>query len=213
MSKAVNLFVFDSLADWEPGYAIAGIQGTSWQKQPGRYFVRTVGLTKDPVRTMGGMTVLPDIALADLTIEDSAMLILPGGFVWDEEPAKLSAAIDKARDFIAGGVPVAAICAATAALARSGLLDSCRHTSNDKDYLLATGYGGSDRYEDAPAVTDGNVITAPGTAPLDFAYHIFRRLDVYTDGVLEAWYGLYKTGQPEYFYALVREISAGGKGA
>jgi hypothetical protein len=79
-----------------------------------------------------------------------------------------------------------------------------RHTSNSLDYLETTDYRGAALYVDQPAVTDGNVITAGGTAPLDFAYHIFKKLGVYTDDTLEAWYGLFKTGDLSYFTNLLQ---------
>lgn len=200
--QTVHLFVLDTLADWETGYAIAGINNPQWQAQPGRYQVATVGASKEPVRTIGGVTILPDMALDDLDPSQSAMLILPGGNAWDA--GENSEAAAKAREFLAAGVPVAAICGATAALARAGILDDRRHTSNAPEYLRATGYRGEARYQDQPAVTDGDLITAAATAPVDFARHIFERLAVYDARTLDAWYGLYKTGDPSYFFALQR---------
>ena len=200
------LFVFDGLSDWETGYAIAAINTPRFQRLPVRYRVRTVALRSDVVQTMGGVRIVPDLTLAQLSPADSAMLILPGGDAW-EAGGNLEA-IETARTFLDAGVPVAAICAATAALARSGLLDGRRHTSNAREYLEATGYHGQSLYEEAPAVTDDNIITASGTAPVDFAQHIFRRLDLYPPAVIDAWYGLFKTGHREYFDALIRAVSA-----
>jgi putative intracellular protease/amidase len=53
------------------------------------------------------------------------MLILPGGVAGDE--GKNREAIEVARVFLDSRVPVAAICGATAGLARGGLLDCRRH--------------------------------------------------------------------------------------
>ena len=200
------LFVFDGLSDWETGHAIAAINNPRFQRLPGRYRVRTVALHSDVVQTMGGIRIVPDLTLAQASPVDSAMLILPGGDAW--ETGGNTEAIETAQAFLDAGVPVAAICAATAALARSGLLDKRRHTSNAREYLEATGYYGQSLYEEAPAVTDDNIITASGTAPVDFAQHIFRRLDLYPPAVLDAWYGLFKTGHREYFDALIRAVSA-----
>ena len=50
---------------------------------------------------------------------------------------------------------MAAICAATLALARAGLLNERQHTSNAKEYLIASGYSGDQFYRQAPVVTDG----------------------------------------------------------
>jgi len=198
--QTVHLFVLNTLADWETGYAIAGINNPLWQAQPGRYQVATVGASGKPVRTIGGVTILPDMTLDDLAPAQSAMLILPGGDTWDAD--ENSAVAARVREFLAAGVPVAAICGATAFLARAGILDERRHTSNAPEYLRATGYGGEALYQDQPAVTDGDLITATSTAPVDFAYQIFKRLAVYDTRTLEAWYGLFKTGDPSYFFAL-----------
>ena len=200
--QTVHMYVFDTLADWEPGFAIAGLNNPAFQTQPGRYRVATVGVSKAPVVTIGGVTILPDLALEELVPERSAMLILPGGQRWDQ--GGNSEAIDLAKRFLTAGVPVAAICGATSGLARAGMLDHIQHTSNAREYLAATGYQGAALYQDQPAVADGNVITANSTAPIEFAYQIFKRLDVYSDEVLEAWFGLFKTGEAAYYGALMQ---------
>ena len=40
-----------------------------------------------------------------------------------------------------------------------------------------------------------------------FAYQIFKKLAVYTSEALEAWYGLYKTGDPAYFFVLQKSTT------
>lgn len=202
MTQTVDLFVFNGFSDWEPAYAIAALNGPSFQRQPGRFRVRTVARTKDTVVSMGGLHIQPEAGLEALDPSHSALLILPGGTAWEE--GKNMEAIDAARAYLDAGVPVAAICAATYGLARGGLLDDRRHTSNAKDYLAPTGYAGAHLYDVAPAVTDGDLITASGIAPVDFAYQIFRQLEAYSPAVLEAWYRLFKTGQPEHFASLVQ---------
>lgn len=201
----VHLFVFDSFSDWEAAYAIAGINNPQFQIHPGRYRVRTFSPQGAPVVSIGGIRVLPDFSLEDLVPSDSALLLLPGGTAWDE--GKNTEAVAMASAFLDAGVPVAGICGATAGLARGGLLDHRRHTSNAREYLADTRYKGLSLYEDSPAVTGDNVITASGIAPIDFAYHIFRRLAVYRPSVLEAWYRLFSTGRPEYFGELMQAVS------
>jgi putative intracellular protease/amidase len=198
--QTVHLFVFDTLSDWEPAYAVAGINNPAFQSQPGRYRVSTVALEARPVTTQGGIVVLPHTTLDRLVPDDSAMLVLPGGKLWDD--GKNGEAAAKARAFLAAGVPVAAICGATAGLARAGVLDLMRHTSNSPDYLKATQYQGAGLYQDEPAVTDGMLITAGATAPIEFAYHVFKRLELYPADTLEAWFGLFKTGNRAYYTAL-----------
>jgi putative intracellular protease/amidase len=202
----VHLFVFDSLSDWEPGYAVAGINSPQLQLSPGRYRIRTVALRRGSISTMEGIRIEPDLTLDSISPENSAMLILPGGTTWDI--GQNMEAVEVAGAFLNSYVPVAAICGATAGLARGGLLDHRRHTSNAGEYLAATQYRGMALYEEAPAVTDDNVITASGIAPVDFAQHIFRCLGLYASQVLDVWYGLFKTGRPEYFRALMQAANA-----
>lgn len=202
--RTVHLFVFDTFADWEPVFAIAEIHSGRFAVQPGRYRVKTVGSSMAPVVSFGGVTVLPDMVLADLTPPQSAMLILPGSDAW--VAGKHTEALEKAQTFLAAGVPVAAICGATVGLARAGILDDRQHTSDAPVVLQATNYQGAPYYRDEPAVTGGDLITAGGTAPLEFAYHILKRLGVYDTPTLDAWYGLYKTGEPQYFFALQQRM-------
>lgn len=57
--------------------------------------------------------------------------------------------------------------------------------------LAATGYGGGERYVDADAVTDGDLITAGPTEPVACAREVFARLGVYKGARLDAWYRLF----------------------
>ena len=200
--QTVHLFVFDTMSDWEYGYLIAGINNPQFQRTPGQFKVRTVSLSEKPITTMGGLRITSDLTLDRLKPGNSAMLVLPGGTAWDKKKNKEAAQL--AGDFLAEGVPVAAICGATAGLARAGLLDDVPHTSNSKDYLAATGYRGAAFYRQKPAVRSGNLITASAMRPLEFAKEVFAALDVYADDVLAAWYGLYKTGDAKYFEAFMK---------
>lgn len=192
VDRNVYLFVFDTMADWEASFAIAGINNPRFQQNPGRYRVVTVGPTREPVTTIGGMRILPQISLSEIEPDHAAMLILPGGDKW--ESAGKTEAIDVARVFFIEGIPVAAICGATLALARAGMLDDFHHTSNSREYLAASGYRGGKFYCDIPAITDEGVITASGVAPLEFAREIFRTLGLYSRQAIDAWYALFKFG-------------------
>lgn len=199
--QPVYLYVLDGMADWEAAYAIAGISRPAYQAAPGRYEVRTVGARREAVRTMGSVTIVPDVALDEVDPGEGAMLILPGAESWEQ--GEHGAAVRKAGEFLEAGVPVAAICGATAGLAREGVLNARAHTSNAPEYLaMMPGYAGHRHYVSAPAVRDGSLITASGLAPLDFARRIFEALDLYEPRVLDAWYALYAKGDPAGFYAL-----------
>ena len=201
ISSTVHVAVFDTFADWEVGYATAHIRSGNWQREPGRYSILTAGPSREPVTTMGGLRVSPDISLAELRPQDSAMLILAGGDRWDQDSmAGFRAA---ARQFLAAGVPVAAICGATFGLALEGLLDDRAHTSNAAEYLAFSGYAGSRHYVAEPAVTDADLITASAVAPVHFAREIFARLGLYEPGVAASWFKLYGDRDPAGFYELM----------
>jgi putative intracellular protease/amidase len=202
-TKTVHLVVLDTMADWEPGFAIAHIN----QPAPGiptRYRVRTVGLSRDSVITKGGVRILPDLAMQELSPADSALLIMPGADVWAEESTE--PALGKARAFVEAGVPVAAICGGTLGLARAGLLDHRRHTSNAPQFLASTGYSGARHYVTEPVVEADGVITAPATASLEFAKHLLEKLQVFSGPALDAWYALYRTGKPEHYFAFMEAL-------
>jgi putative intracellular protease/amidase len=204
-SRNVHLFVFDSMADWEASFAIAGINNPQFQREPGRYRVVTAGLTTQPVTTMGGLRIQPDMCLAEINPDQSAMLILPGGDRWDF--GGNADAVELARVFFIEGVPVAAICAATLALARAGMLDDFHHTSNSREYLASSGYRGGSFYCDVPAITDEGVITASGIAPVEFAREIFRTLGLYSREALDAWYALFRFGDTSRYSDLLECVS------
>ena len=197
--KPVHLAVYDTLADWEPGHATAHLARAG-------HDIGTVGPATAPVRTIGGLRVQPDLALADVRPEDSSLLILPGADLWDTSD-DLAPFARKAREFLDAGVPVAAICGATAGLAREGLLDDRAHTSAVSFYLAATGYRGGEKYVDADAVTDGGLITAGPTEPVAFAREILGLLGVYEGEVLDAWYRLFHDSDIEA-YAVLEKAGA-----
>lgn len=82
------------------------------------------------------------------------------------------------------------------------LLDSIKHTSNSKQYLNQISpdyngqenYRGKEDYSDPIAVTDSNIITSSGVAPLEFAREIFKHLKIYDELTIEKWYQLFKQG-------------------
>lgn len=200
-TKKVHIALCDTLADWEIGYLTTGIRNPEFQRDPGQYELCFVSPGGRPVTTMGGLRVEADAAVEDLDPADSAMLVLPGNNIADTpEYAPMIAA---AQRFLDAGTPVAAICGATIALAAAGLLDERRHTSNAAMVLAGTGYAGAERYVEAPAVTDGPLITASGIAPVAFTREVFAALGLYEPHILDAWARLYGEGDPAAYFELV----------
>jgi putative intracellular protease/amidase len=189
-TKAVYLLVVDGFADWEPAHAVAEL------RRHGHYRVETVGLTPAPVTSMGGITVLPSKTVADVDPSDVAVFIVPGGDRWQESPIETELS-DLLKRLDTGDVPIAAICAATVAVARVGLLKGRRHTSNGPGYLgkYVPDYAEADNYVDAPAVRDRKLITASGLADVEFARELFEELEVLPAAARGQWAQIFRSGR------------------
>ena len=209
MGKNAYLYAFEGMADWEYGYLVPELNtGRYFAARGSRLEVRTVAPGTGPVRTMGGLRILPDGILEELVDEDCAILILPGGDSWLE--GTQAPIVEKARRLLEAGIPVAAICGATVALAAAGILDDRAHTSNDLGFLKATcpAYRGEALYRHEPAVRDHNLITASGNAPLEFARLVLDSLGLFSAEALEGWTGLYRDHEPRYYFQLMGALES-----
>jgi len=184
----VGVLIFDGLADWEPAHALCEI------RRSGKFDVITVGFSSQAVVTMGGLRLAPDATLDAVDWSQVALLILPGGDVWEQEERPELKQLLPA--LVSKNVPLAAICGATLEIARTGLTRGVRHTSNGLDYLksMVPSYKDESTYVDQLAVTDNNLITASGLGNVEFAREILRRLGVYEEADLAAWFDMFKRG-------------------
>lgn len=208
----VYLYVLDTMADWEPGYAAAELNsGRFFRANAPRVTVRTVGADKAPVRTMGGLAVTPDCAVSEIAADKKSVLLLPGADAWND--AKHGAVIAKAAELLGAGGTVCAICGATVALANAGLLNERRHTSNGAGFLetFCPDYTGGRFYVDSPCVADGGLITAGASGALAWAKQILAWLDVFRPDTLEAWYAFFSTGAPQRFFELMQTLPSAGQ--
>jgi putative intracellular protease/amidase len=205
-SGTIHVGIYDAWADWEAGYALAHLASGDWQAEGKRYQTVLVGETGDSITTKGGIRLSPDVTIREVVPGESAMLILPGADTWLEGGNEAFAGL--AARFLATGVPVAAICGATVGLARAGLLNDVAHTSNAPQALESAGYTGHERYRLDPAVSDGDVITATGIAPVEFARAIFDRLGFYDEPTSRNWYRLYGEHDAAGYFGLVDNATA-----
>ena len=192
-NKKVYIFLFDGYADWEISYASPHIEKNK------KYDLLTTSISGGNVKSMGGLEVISNCKLSDLDYENMAMFILPGGDAWEKK--ELREVVPVVEKLVQKQLPLAAICAATTLLADMKLLDAIKHTSNAKTYLekLCPDYQGQENYigqdgSDPTAVKDNNIITASGTAALEFAKEIFKLLKIYDELTIEKWYQLFKFG-------------------
>ena len=201
------LYILNTLSDWEIGYIIAELNsGRFFNKTKKRVELIKIADTIQPIKTMGGIEITPNERINDIEFNENDILILPGADTWFQDANKK--VIELIPELLKKKIVVAAICGATLALAKTGILNTRKHTSNDKEFLKMSypEYSGEHLYLNQPVVTDGNLITATGLAPLEFSYEVFKKIDVMQPETLEAWYQLNKTRDIKYFYALMDSL-------
>ncbi len=204
MQMRTHVAVYDTLADWEVGHLLAELRTGRFTGSS--FDVVTVAESPEPITTMGGLRIVPDTLLADLDPADSDLLVLPGAEMWDAGGGQAFAAV--AGRFLDAGVPVAAICGATAGLARAGLLDERHHTGDAAEYLAATGYAGGDHFVDGRAVVDGDLIPAGASSPVQFATAALRRLGLVSERTSDAYEALFHDGDGAAFPVLMQAQGA-----
>lgn len=162
-------FLQPGWADWEAGQVLAALREY--------YGVQIEIATPDgePQTSIGGVLAAADYRFSDPVLADADVFLLIGSDAW---PGYRDEAFDSLlRQVHADGKIVGAICGATVAVGRAGLLAGKAHTSNGADWLAghAPAYAGIERYVDTPkAVADGKLVTAPGSAPVTFSAAICR---------------------------------------
>ena len=157
MKKAI-FFILDEYADWEGAYLSSQLnQNKNWE-------VKTASI-KNEVTSIGGFKTLVDYQVKDITA-DINLLVLIGGNSWSIENEQLRNLI---AERLTNKKSVAAICVAVDYLAKNGLLTNFKHTGNAQ-YLWKnyTKYVNKDDFEQKQVVRDHNLVTANGTAPLEF---------------------------------------------
>ena len=95
------------------------------------------------------------------------------------------------------GKVLGGICDASAFLGTVGVLNGVLHTSNDMNALkqwAGSAYTGETKYIAKQAVRDKNIITANGTAPMEFAKEILLALNVASEEKVLEWYNFHKLG-------------------
>lgn len=188
MKKKIYVYLFDGYSDWEIAYLTPEINKSD------NHQLIYLAADGHSVTSMGGLHVKPTSLPEEIDARAVDLLILPGGEAWER---KEMAAIGKlVRELDNREQPMAAICAATTFLGKAGMLDTIKHTSNDLNYLqaIAPAYRGQRHYQHTLAVTDKNIITANGIAPIEFAREVFKMIDLYDEANLEKWFQLFKNG-------------------
>ena len=193
MKEKVLFIILDQYADWEYSFLASQLQDRI-QDKTSPFEVKTVSLSRNPIKSIGGFTTIPDYGIENIPA-DYAGIILIGGMSWRTEEAKELAPFVK-KAYLDGKI-VGAICDATVFLGMNGLLNERKHTSNTQEDLIAAAqknYTGSENYIHAQAVRDGTLITANGSAYLEFAREALTALNAYPADYIESSYQFYKLG-------------------
>ncbi len=200
MSNEILYILLPDFASHEMVYLMEAISSDEQQLKPNpKYVNRIVTPTAEGVSAIGGFKVIPDYTFDNMP-DDFAALVLIGGYGWlspiaeDVKPI-VRKAIEKDRI-------VGAICNGASFMAKCGFLNNVRHTGNGLDQLILWGgenYTNPEGYTHVQAVSDRSIVTANGSATLEFAKELLMLLGNDTPERIEMYYRFNKLGFCDLF--------------
>ncbi|GMQ72997.1 type 1 glutamine amidotransferase family protein [Tetragenococcus halophilus] len=156
--KQALFLLLDEFADWEGAYLSSTLNQSEF------WTVKTISVEKKVV-SLGGFSVLLDYVIGSEP-KDYDLLVMIGANSWGNSSAELLKFVEEAFN---KGIVIAAICGAVDYLAKNGFLNDHKHTGNFVDsWKNYEFYTSADNYLKKQAVKDGQLVTANGTAPLEF---------------------------------------------
>lgn len=168
-------------------------------KENPKYVNKVVAPTLEPVKSIGGFRTLPDYSFETIP-DDYAALVLIGGFGWNTPVAEQVVPI--VRHAIEKGKIVGAICNGASFLAKYGFLNAVKHTGNGLEQLKLWGgksYTNPNGYTHVQSLSDKNIVTANGSATLEFAKELLLLLENDTPERIEMYYQYNKQGYCSIF--------------
>ena len=202
MNNEILYVLLPDFASHEMVYLMEAISCDEQQLKPDpKYLNRIVAPTTAPVCGIGGFRVIPDYTFDNMP-DDYAALVLIGGYGWltpisDDVKPIVGKAIDN-------GKIVGAICNGASFMAKCGFLNGIRHTGNGLEQLKSWGgenYTNPEEYVHAQAVSDRNIVTANGSATLEFAKELLLLLENDTAERIEMYYQFNRQGYCALFAA------------
>ncbi len=186
--KKALFLILDEYADWESAYLSSTLnQREDWS-------VYTISLN-EKVRSIGGFQTSVDYIIGTEP-EDFHLLVLIGGNSWDNDDEKLYQFVNKVFQ---KDLPIGAICGAVDYLAKNGFLNEHNHTGNS--FAM---WGGYENYHpnrsflEEQAVKDRNLVTANGTAPIEFTALVLEMIEFDTLENIEKTTYMYRHGFYKY---------------
>lgn len=195
MSNEILYILLPDYAAHEAVYLSQAIASDEFAlKAHPKYVNKVVAPTMEPVTSIGGFRTLPDYTF-DTMPDDYAALVLIGGFGWATGvAAQVEPVIVRAME---QGKIVGAICNAASFMAKCGFLNAVKHTGNGLEQLKLWGgghYTNPGGYVHAQAVSDKRIVTANGSATLEFAKELLLLIENDTPERIEMYYQFNKQG-------------------
>ncbi|MFV0395702.1 MAG: DJ-1/PfpI family protein [Coprobacillaceae bacterium] len=197
MKEEVLVFIPDNYADWEIAFISAELI-----RSKNAFKIKYVALSKEPVVSMGRLTVIPDYSISEYlemasTNNNAKMLLLCGSTTWQEKGYDMPEVKQLVDWCIEKSILIAAICDATTFLANNSYLNTVAHTGNALDHIVSQckEYTGQEYFVEKQCVSSNQFITANGTATLEFSREIMKALDVsFEYFTVDDWYIFNKNG-------------------
>ena len=187
--KTALILLLNDYADWEVAFVSSTINMSE------EWYVKTISTQKE-VQSLGGLTTKVDYLLEEVPSQYE-LLILIGGNSWVNDDPNIIHLVNHTLD---KNIITSAICGAVDFMARNGLLNNFKHTGNDLNlWSTFDQYSNKDHFQFKQAVRDQHLITANGTAPIEFEQLILESIDYAERSEIEKTIYLHRHGFYEYF--------------
>ncbi|MED0991055.1 DJ-1/PfpI family protein [Bacillus nitratireducens] len=172
MKKAL-IFLFDGFAEFEVNVASLFLKSKEFE-------IITATVDGKAVTGEGGFLCQPHVSIEHIEVVDYEVFIVPGGHIFhhleNEQLLSIVSELHKQNKWIAG------ICAGTALLHAAGVLNMKKFSTSltsDEEQLAHLHEW---KYKQKKDVTvDGKVITAVGSAYVEFAAEIMKQLNLFNE--------------------------------
>ena len=167
--EKILVFIYDGMADFEITF-VTHLLGVDGGKE-----IITIGYEDKIIKSKSGIAYKPEKLIKDVLKEEVEGLIIPGG--WNGEIRQ--ELIELIQSINIRGKLLAAICAGPRFLAKAGVLDNVKYTTSVVEWTETH----AERFKESDpfprqnfvfdrVIRDGNIITAQGTAFVDFAIEV-----------------------------------------
>ena len=186
--KTALILLLNDYADWEVAYVSSTINMSE------EWTVKTISTQKE-VKSIRGLTTKIDYLLEEIPSRYD-LLILIGGNSWTNDYSDI---INLVNNTLNNNIILGAICGSVDFMARNGLLNNFKHTGNDLSlWNTFDQYSNKDEFQFKQAVRDKNLVTANGTAPIEFEQLILESIDYAEKNEIEKIIYLHRYGFYDY---------------